>query len=61
MWESADIPKSDILLPPLLIDLSTTVPYYTMSVSHVEECRHTKVTGNPPSIEPHATEPSTPG
>ena len=42
MWKNADIPRSDVP-PPLLIKSSCTQPYYTRSVWHVEECRHTQV------------------
>ena len=39
------------------IDPSDTEPYYTMSVWHVEECRHMQVTYTSPSINPSGTEP----
>ena len=41
MWKDADVPRSDV--HPQLIEPSTTELYYTMSVSHVEECRCTQV------------------
>ena len=47
MWKNVDIPSSDVSLP-LLINLSGTEPYYTMSVWHVEECTHTQVRCTPP-------------
>ena len=42
---------------PLLIKPNATEPYYTMSVWHVEECRHTQVRWTPPLIEPSFKEP----
>ena len=51
IWKNADVPRSDI--HPSLIEPSATQPYYTRSVSHVEECRCTQVRYTPPpSIEP---------
>ena len=41
LLESADIPKSH--LHPLSINPSAIEPYYTMSVWHVAECKHTHV------------------
>ena len=35
MWKNADVPRSDV--PPHLIEPSATEPYYTRSVSYVEE------------------------
>ena len=55
MWQHADVPRSDV--PHPLITPSGTDPYYTMSVWHVEECRHMQVTYTTPSINPSGTEP----
>ena len=41
LWECADIPRSHLHPPP--INPSAIEPYYTMSVWHVEECKHTHV------------------
>ena len=41
MWKDADVPRSHV--HPQLIEPSATELYYTMSVSHVEECRCTQV------------------
>ena len=48
MWQNADIPRSDV--PPPSIEPSGTEPYYTRSVWHVEECRHTQVRCTPSLI-----------
>ena len=40
MWKHADIPKWDV---SSLIKPSASEPYYTMSVWHVEACRHTQM------------------
>ena len=61
MWKNADVNRSDITLirPPLhpptvlspsLIEPSATEPYYTRSVSHVKECRHTQVRCTLPTL-----------
>ena len=41
---------------PLLIKPSASEPYYTMSIWHVEVCRHTQMRCIPP-IKPSAAEP----
>ena len=41
MWKNADVPMSDV--PPPSIEPSCTQHYYTRSVWHVAECRHTQV------------------
>ena len=43
MWKNADVNRSDITPQPPLIKPHATEPYYTRSVSHVEECRCTQV------------------
>ena len=53
MWKHADIPKWDV---SPLIKPSASEPYYTMSVWHVEACRHTQMRCIPP-IKPSASEP----
>ena len=86
IWQSGDIPSSDVSHPPAnqpewyralvhhvsltcgrmhtypgqmyptpWIGLSSTDPYYTMSIWHVQECRHTQVTYTTPSINPSGT------
>ena len=47
MWQHAHIPRSDV--PHPLITPSGTELYYTMSVSHVEQCRCTMVRCTPPA------------
>ena len=54
MWKHADIPKWDVSPQ---IDPSASKPYYTMSIWHVEACRHTQM-GCIVPIKPSATEPS---
>ena len=56
MSKNADIPKSHVP-KPLLIILSGTEPYYTMSVWHVGECRHSQVRSTHPWINSSAIEP----
>ena len=56
MWDSADIPNSDVPHPQLINPIATE-PYYIMSVEHVEECRHTLVICTTPLINPSGTEP----
>ena len=53
MWKHEDIPKWDV---SPLIEPSASEPYYTMSVWHVEACRHTQMRCIP-LIEPSASEP----
>ena len=48
MLKNADIHKSDVT-PTQVIEPSPTEPYYTMSVWHVEQCRHTQVKCTPPA------------
>ena len=45
MWKHADIPKWDVSPQ---IDPSASEPYYTMSIWHVEACRHTQMRCIPP-------------
>ena len=45
------------MYPTLWIDPSSTVPYYTMSVWHVQECRYTQVTYTTPSMNRSGKKP----
>ena len=45
------------MYPTPWIDPSCTEAYYTMSVWHVQECKHTHVTYTTPSINPSCTKP----
>ena len=46
MWNLADIPKWDV---SPLFDPSASEPYYTISIWHVEACRHTQMRSIPPN------------
>ena len=50
MWKCTGVPRSHV--HPLLTNPNATKPYYTMSVWHVEECRHTQFRCNPPPWPP---------
>ena len=54
MWKNAGIPRSDV--HPSLVNPSATELYYTMSVWHVGECRHTQIRSTPLLINPSVTE-----
>ena len=58
MWKNADVPRSDV---PPSIKPSGQKLYYTRSVWHVEECRHTQVRYTTPLIDPVVQSPTTPG
>ena len=57
MWKHADIPKWDV---SSLIKTSASEPYYTMSIWHVEACRHTQMRCIPPNLSPVLQSPTTP-